>query len=195
MYFSAEGMMIVAKAVITGHHCGSFQSVQKSQSPANSCLVMSAAPATTKMAVIQKTKSHLPSIHLYFFCNGARSSSRRCASANAAGVVAAAITLSLFSRCAPVQSATACGRDGVTVFASSSAFSISNKRRIVSPHTANIPEASHPQATKGQVKGTAKNSSEIQRLCPHSLKATSMHSRTAAVISKKNDHGKPLSRL
>src|SRR6266481_9418540 len=87
-------MMMVANAVITGHHCGSFQSVQKSQSPANNCLVMSAAPATTKIAVIQKTKSHLPSIHLYFFCNRARSSSRRCASANAAGVVAAAITLS-----------------------------------------------------------------------------------------------------
>src|SRR6267378_5488273 len=93
--------MIVAKAVITGHHCGSFQSVQKSQSPANNCLVMSAAPATTKIAVIQKTKSHLPSIHLYFFCNRARSSSRRCASAIAAGVVAAAITLSPRSALSP----------------------------------------------------------------------------------------------
>src|ERR1700687_40499 len=102
-------MMIVAKAVITGHHCGSFQSVQKSQSPANNCLVMSAAPATTKIAVIQKTKSHLPSIHLYFFCNRARGWSRRCASANAAGVVAAAITLFLVPSCVLVQSATACG--------------------------------------------------------------------------------------
>src|SRR5258705_10021952 len=60
---------------------------------------MSAAPATTKIGVIQKPKPPLPSIHLFFFCNRARSSSRRCASANAAGVVAAAITLSLFSRC------------------------------------------------------------------------------------------------
>src|SRR5262249_30217140 len=70
-------MMMVANAVITGHHCGSFQSVQKSQSPANSCLVMSAAPPTTKIAVTQNTRSHLRSIHLYRLLSSARSSSRR----------------------------------------------------------------------------------------------------------------------
>ncbi len=55
--------MMVANAVMTGHHCGSFQSVQKSQSPANSSRVISAAPATTKIAVIQKTASQVRSIH------------------------------------------------------------------------------------------------------------------------------------
>src|SRR6266851_4813951 len=84
-------MIIVAKAVTTGHHCGSFQSVQKSQSPANRSLVISAAPPTTKMAVIQKTASQLRSIHRYGRLSRSRSSSRRCRSANdiAVGVVAA----------------------------------------------------------------------------------------------------------
>ena len=46
MYWSADGMMMNAKGEMIGHHCRSFQSVQKSQSPANSSLVMSqAAPA------------------------------------------------------------------------------------------------------------------------------------------------------
>src|SRR6266849_199298 len=84
-------MIIVAKAVTTGHHCGSFQSVQKSQSPANRSRVISAAPPTTKMAVIQKTASQLRSIHRYGRFSSSRSSSRRCRSANdiAVGVVAA----------------------------------------------------------------------------------------------------------
>src|SRR6266851_559303 len=84
-------MIIVAKAVTTGHHCGSFQSVQKSQSPANRSRVISAAPPTTKMAVIQKTASQLRSIHRYGRFSRSRSSSRRCRSANdiAVGVVAA----------------------------------------------------------------------------------------------------------
>src|SRR6266508_1795807 len=62
MYCSADGMMITANGVTIGHHCRSFQSVQKSQSPANSSFVMSTAAATTKMAVIQKTASHLRSM-------------------------------------------------------------------------------------------------------------------------------------
>src|SRR5262249_36779169 len=86
-YCSADGMIMVAKAVITGHHWGSFQSVQKSQSPANNCLVISAAPATTKIAVTQNTRSHLRSIHLYCFCSSSLSSSRRCRSATSAIVV------------------------------------------------------------------------------------------------------------
>src|SRR5450759_4725829 len=76
-------MMMVAKAVTTGHHCGSFQSVQKSQSPANSNLVISAAPATMKMAVIQKTASHVRSMNWYFAFSSSRSSSLRCRSAGA----------------------------------------------------------------------------------------------------------------
>src|SRR5579885_1690876 len=91
MYCRADGMMMVAKAVITGHHCGYFQSVQKSQSPANNCLVISAAPATTKIAVTQKTRSHLRSIHLYCLLSRARSSSRRCRSAAVIGVAAIAV--------------------------------------------------------------------------------------------------------
>src|SRR6266545_6254855 len=87
-------MMMVAKAVITGHHCASFQSVQKSQSPANNCLVISAAPATTKIAVTQNTRSHLRSIHLYCFCSSSLSSSRRCRSAASAIVVVPAAMLS-----------------------------------------------------------------------------------------------------
>src|ERR1700722_18419124 len=76
-------MMMVAKAVTTGHHCGSFQSVQKSQSPANSNLVMSAAPATMKIAVIQKTASQVRSMKRYFAFSSSRSSRRRCLSAGA----------------------------------------------------------------------------------------------------------------
>src|SRR5262245_43093880 len=59
MYWRADGMMIMANGVRVIHHCRSFQSVQKSQSPANSSLVMSAAAATTGRAVTQKTRSHL----------------------------------------------------------------------------------------------------------------------------------------
>ena len=55
-------MMMIANGVMIGHHCRSFQSVQKSQSPANSCLVMSAAAPTTKAAVTQNTRSHLRSM-------------------------------------------------------------------------------------------------------------------------------------
>ncbi len=73
------------------------------------------------------------------------------------------------------------------------AFSISNRRMMVSPQTANIPLASHPYTTNGQWKGTEKISSEIHKLWPHSLAATVIHSNTAALISRKNDHGKPLS--
>src|SRR5262245_7048201 len=58
MYCRADGMMIMAKGVRVIHHCRSFQSVQKSQSPANSSFVMSAAAATTGSAVTQKTRSH-----------------------------------------------------------------------------------------------------------------------------------------
>src|SRR5215211_547496 len=75
MYWRAEPMMMIANGVMIGHHCRSFQSVQKSQSPANSCLVMSAAAPTTKAAVIQKTASHLRSIHRYCLSLSARSSS------------------------------------------------------------------------------------------------------------------------
>src|SRR5215216_4371809 len=75
MYCSAEPMMMIANGVMIGHHWRSFQSVQKSQSPANSCLVMSAAAPTTKAAVIQKTASHLRSIHRYCLSLSARSSS------------------------------------------------------------------------------------------------------------------------
>src|SRR6266481_2181116 len=91
-------MIMVAKAVTTGHHCGSFQSVQKSQSPANSSLVISAAPPTIKIAVTQKTTSQVRSIYLYFALSNSRSSSRRCRSAVAAaaidGLVAAIYILS-----------------------------------------------------------------------------------------------------
>src|ERR1700682_2054668 len=59
MYWSADGMMMNANGEMIGHHWRSFQSVQKSQSPANSSLVMSAAAPTTNAAVIQKTMSTL----------------------------------------------------------------------------------------------------------------------------------------
>jgi hypothetical protein len=62
MYCSAEGMMMIANGVMMGHHWASFQSVQKSQSPANSCLVMSAAAPTTNAAVTQNMMSHLRSM-------------------------------------------------------------------------------------------------------------------------------------
>src|SRR5215207_8566278 len=75
MYWRAEPMMMIANGVMIGHHCRSFQSVQKSQSPANSCLVVSAAAPTTKAAVIQNTASHLRSIHRYCLSLSARSSS------------------------------------------------------------------------------------------------------------------------
>jgi hypothetical protein len=67
-------MMMIANGVTIGHHCRSFQSVQKSQSPANSCLVMSAAAPTTNAAVTQNIKSHLRSMYLYFFLSSSRSS-------------------------------------------------------------------------------------------------------------------------
>src|SRR5207302_48054 len=75
MYWSAEGMMIVAKGVIVIHHSRSFQSVQKSQSPAKRSLVMSAAAATTKAAVNQNMKSHFRSIQRYLLKTSALSSS------------------------------------------------------------------------------------------------------------------------
>src|SRR5262245_21246192 len=87
------------------------------------------------------------------------------------------------------------GRNEVSEVAASSAFSISNKRRMVSPHTANMPLANQPYTTNGQWNGTEKISSEIHRLWPHSLAATVIHSSTAALISKKNDQGKPFSLL
>src|SRR6266704_943512 len=74
MYCSAEPMMMIANGVTIGHHCRSFQSVQKSQSPANNCLVMSAAAPTTKAAVTQNTRSHLRSMYRYFFLTSSRSS-------------------------------------------------------------------------------------------------------------------------
>src|SRR2546429_2962920 len=55
MYWSADGRMMNANGEMIGHHWRSFQSVQKSQSPAKSSLVMSAAAPTTNAAVIQKT--------------------------------------------------------------------------------------------------------------------------------------------
>src|SRR5215216_2004657 len=74
MYWRAEPMMMIANGVMIGHHCRSFQSVQKSQSPANSCLVMSAAAPTTKAAVTQNTRSHLRSMYRYFLRTSSRSS-------------------------------------------------------------------------------------------------------------------------
>src|SRR4029453_3811968 len=74
MYCRAEPMMMIANGVTIGHHCRSFQSVQKSQSPANSCLVMSAAAPTTKAAVTQNTRSHLRSMYRYFLRTSSRSS-------------------------------------------------------------------------------------------------------------------------
>src|SRR5918992_4937896 len=65
MYWSADPMMTSAKGVRIGHHTRSFQSVQKSQSPANSNRVMLAAAPTMKEALIQKTASHLRSMYLY----------------------------------------------------------------------------------------------------------------------------------
>src|SRR5438309_806555 len=65
MYWSADGMMIVANGVIVIHHCRSFQSVQKSQSPANRSIVMLAAAPTTNAAVTQNMMSHLRSMNLY----------------------------------------------------------------------------------------------------------------------------------
>ena len=59
MYCKADGMMMKANGETMGHHWRSFQSVQKSQSPAKSSLVISAAAPTTNAAVIQKTRSHL----------------------------------------------------------------------------------------------------------------------------------------
>src|SRR2546425_1368219 len=59
MYCSADGMMMNANGEMIGHHWRSFQSVQKSQSPAKSSFVMSAAAPTTNAAVIQKTMSNL----------------------------------------------------------------------------------------------------------------------------------------
>src|SRR6185437_8062269 len=93
MYWSADGMMMVAKAVTTGHHWGSFQSVQKSQSPANSSRVISAAPATTKIAVIQKTASQERSIHWYFALSRSRNASLRCLSAAAAAAIDGAVAM------------------------------------------------------------------------------------------------------
>src|SRR5215472_8743597 len=90
--------MMVAKAVTTGHHCGSFQSVQKSQSPANNSLVISAAPATIKIAVIQNTASQVRSIKMYLAFSSSRSS-RRCslsAADTAAGVLAITLTSLLY---------------------------------------------------------------------------------------------------
>jgi len=86
-------MMMVAKAVTTGHHWGSFQSVQKSQSPANSSRVISAAPATTKIAVIQKTASQERSIHCYFALSRSRNASLRCLSAAAAAAIDGAVAM------------------------------------------------------------------------------------------------------
>src|ERR671919_3199640 len=83
MYCRAEPMMMIANGVMIGHHCRSFQSVQKSQSPANSCLVMSAAAPTTKAAVIQKTASHLRSMYLYRLFTSWRSSSVLASTATA----------------------------------------------------------------------------------------------------------------
>src|SRR5712691_9516119 len=59
----ADGMMIDAMGVTIGHHCRSFQSTQKSQSPANNSRVMSAAAATANAAVRKKKKSHLRSMN------------------------------------------------------------------------------------------------------------------------------------
>src|SRR5438046_1334990 len=77
MYWSAEGMMMVAKGVTVIHHWRSFQSVQKSQSPANRSRVMSAAAATTKAAVNQNMKSHFRSMKRYLRFTRSRSSPAR----------------------------------------------------------------------------------------------------------------------
>ena len=57
--------MTSANGVRIGHQIRSFQSVQKSQSPANSSLVMSHAAPTMKAALTQKTASHFRSIYRY----------------------------------------------------------------------------------------------------------------------------------
>src|SRR5258708_5673079 len=108
-------MMMVAKAVTTGHHCGSFQSVQKSQSPANSNFVMSAAPATMKIAVIQKTASQVRSMKRYFAFRSSRSSRRRCLSAGAmvAGVDAMLSPCKTFGSFADSYELLASGRGGM----------------------------------------------------------------------------------
>src|SRR5258708_567763 len=87
MNWSAEGMMTVAKGVIVIHHCRSFQSVQKSQSPAKSRWVMFAAAPTTKPAVTQNMKSHFRSANLY-----GRSRSSLSLSASRSMVVVVAIS-------------------------------------------------------------------------------------------------------
>src|SRR2546421_8620044 len=85
MYWSADPMMTSENGVRIGHHTRSFQSVQKSQSPANSSIVMSAAAPTMNAALIQKTASHLRSMYLYSLLTSAFSRSN-CASASSVSV-------------------------------------------------------------------------------------------------------------
>src|SRR5919106_3820135 len=78
MYWRADPMMTSEKGVRIGHHTRSFQSVQKSQSPANRSFVMSQAAPTMKSAEIQKTASHLRSMYLYSLWTSAFSRSNCC---------------------------------------------------------------------------------------------------------------------
>src|SRR5438105_8567721 len=87
MYWRAEPMMTSANGVRIGHQIRSFQSVQKSQSPANNSLVMSQAAPTMKAALIQKIASHLRSIHRYFLSTSAFNRSNCCACSSCSSVV------------------------------------------------------------------------------------------------------------
>src|SRR6476619_1977245 len=79
-------MIIIATGVTIGHHCRSFQSTQKSQSPANNSRVMSAAAPTTNAAVSQKTMSHFRSRKTYLRLSRLRSSSWRARAAVSASL-------------------------------------------------------------------------------------------------------------
>src|SRR4026207_91621 len=89
MYCRADGMMMNANGETIGHHWRSFQSVQKSQSPAKSSLVISAAAPTTKAAVTQNTRANLESSQRCFLCSSPRSTSRSASAADTEAAVAA----------------------------------------------------------------------------------------------------------
>src|SRR5581483_3070082 len=87
MYWRAEPMMTSANGVRIGHQIRSFQSVQKSQSPANSNSVMSQAAPTMNAALSQKTASHFRSIHRYGLSTSAFNRSNCCACSSCSSVV------------------------------------------------------------------------------------------------------------
>ncbi len=89
-----------------------------------------------------------------------------------------------------------CCEGQATFSASTSAAtsaSMPSMRISVSAQRAKMPLASQPYHTNGQWNGTAKISSVIHRLWPHSFIATCIISVTDAAISSANDHGKPFS--